>query len=59
MSRPERINKKQLTSSALWRVIPVTAELAGLNAVERTVSSVVKQQRSSSLVCGFYERVMF
>jgi len=32
---------------------------AGLNAVERIVSSVKKQQCSSVLVCGFYERVMF
>jgi len=55
----QRVNMKQLTSSALWRVIPVTAGLAGLNAAERTVSSVEKQQCSSVLFCGFYERVKF
>ena len=55
----ERVSMKQLTSFVLWRVIPVTAGIVGLNAVERTVSPVKKQQCSSVLVCGSYERVIF
>ena len=42
---------RQLTSSALWRAVPIEAGLVGLSTADMAVSSVVWQQRS-------YKRVL-